>query len=51
MSAKNGALTFAFTIAGACLGYSIQEPIGLSMVVALVGAIGGMAALFGDEKP
>jgi hypothetical protein len=50
MNAKNGALTFAFTIAGACIGYAMRESMGLPYVVLVVGSIGAMAALFGDDK-
>lgn len=47
-NAKNAALTFAFTVAGACIGYAMKESMGLPYTVLIVGAIGAMAALFED---
>lgn len=49
MNAKNGALTFAFTIAGGCLGYSINYHPQIAMVLGVVAFIGGFAAAYKDE--
>ena len=45
------ALTFAFTIAGACAGYSIKvDGGGMAMVVFLIASIGAMAAGLSGEQ-
>lgn len=43
------ALTFAFTVAGACLGYAIKDPATLFMIVVVVAAIGAIAAAASGE--
>lgn len=49
MNAKNGALTFAFTIAGGCLGYAMNQHVLIGMVLGVVAFIGGFAAAYKDE--
>ena len=49
MSAKNGALTFAFTIAGGCLGYAINHHPLVGLILGVVAMIGGFAAAYKDE--
>ena len=46
-----GALTFAFTVAGTCIGFACRSETALCITAAFVAAIGGMAAaLAGDSK-
>lgn len=49
MNAKNGALTFAFTIAGGCLGYAINSNPVIAFILVTVAIIGGFAAAYKDE--
>lgn len=49
MNAKNGALTFAFTIAGGCLGYAIHSHPLIAMVLGIVAIIGGVSAACQDS--
>lgn len=47
---KNGALTFAFTVAGGCIGYAINQHPLLAAGVLVVAGIGGFAACLGDPE-
>ena len=49
-NSKNGALTFAFTIAGGCIGYAINQHPLLAVGVIVVAGIGGFAAWLGDSE-
>lgn len=49
MNAKNGALTFAFTIAGGCLGYAINYHSLIAMVLGFLAIIGGFSAAYKEE--
>jgi hypothetical protein len=49
MNAKNGALTFAFTIAGGCLGYATNYHHLMGFVIWVVAIIGGFAASYKEE--
>lgn len=43
------ALTFAFTIAGACIGYLISRESDMTMVVFVVAGIGAFAAAMSGD--
>ena len=44
------AFTFAFTVAGACLGHAINEPVSLSLAVFVIASIGGIAAAMSGDN-
>jgi hypothetical protein len=44
------ALTFAFTVVGACLGYSINEPLTLILITIIIAGVGGLAAALSGEN-
>lgn len=50
MNTKNGALTFAFTIAGCCIGYAVKDTAFLVLVTFIIGCVGFVAASF-EDKP
>ena len=50
MNAKNGALTFAFTFAGGCLGYAMNQHPLIGLVLGVVAMIGGFAAAYKDDQ-
>ena len=49
MNAKNGALTFAFTIAGACIGYALKDAAFLVLATVTIAGIGAVAAAFEEQ--
>jgi len=45
-----GALVFAFTIAGACIGFVCKTNSDMGLVVGVVAALGGLAAMIAGDK-